>query len=112
MKKFNHFLQYFFINIFFFIFKILGFKISSDLGNIIGKYLGPIFRSKKLIINNLEKAGINFIEVGHGLGLGAYRKGGIYEYKYKEINEYPYDCWTNRCFCNMGDFNRSDSGDK
>ena len=59
MKKFNHFLQYFFINIFFFIFKILGFKISSDLGNIIGKYLGPIFRSKKLIINNLEKAGIN-----------------------------------------------------
>jgi len=59
MKKFNHFLQYFFINIFFFIFKILGFKISSDLGNIIGKYLGPIFRSKKLIINNLEKAGIS-----------------------------------------------------
>ena len=59
MKKFNHFLQYFFINIFFFIFKILGFKISSDLGNIISKYLGPIFRSKKLIINNLEKAGIS-----------------------------------------------------
>jgi KDO2-lipid IV(A) lauroyltransferase len=59
MKKFNHFLQYFFISIFFFIFKILGFKKSSDLGNIIGKYLGPIFRSKKLIISNLEKAGIN-----------------------------------------------------
>ena len=30
----------------------------SDL-NIPGKYLGPIFRSKKSIINNLEKAGIN-----------------------------------------------------
>ena len=59
MKKFNHFFQYLFIIIFFFIFKILGFKKSSDLGNIIGKYLGPIFRSKKLIINNLEKAGIN-----------------------------------------------------
>ena len=59
MKKFNHFIQYIFIIIFFFIFKILGFKKSSDLGNIIGKYLGPFFRSKKLIISNLEKAGIN-----------------------------------------------------
>ncbi len=59
MKKINHFLQYILINILFFIFKILGFKISSNLGNIIGKYLGPIFRSKKSIINNLEKAGIN-----------------------------------------------------
>ena len=59
MKKLNHFLQYIFINIFFLIFKILGFRKSSNLGNIIGKYLGPIFRSKKSIINNLEKAGIN-----------------------------------------------------
>ena len=58
MKKFNHLLQYIFIKIFFFIFKLLGFKNSSSLGNIIGKYLGPIFRSKKLIINNLEKAGV------------------------------------------------------
>ena len=59
MKKFNHFLQYIFIYIFFLIFKILGFKKSSNLGSIIGKYLGPIFRSKKSIITNLEKAGIN-----------------------------------------------------
>jgi len=59
MKKFNHFLQYIFIYMFFLIFKILGFKKSSNLGNIIGKYLGPIFRSKKSIIANLEKAGIN-----------------------------------------------------
>ena len=59
MKKFNHFLQFIFIYVFFLIFKILGFKKSSSLGNIIGKYLGPIFRSKKTIINNLEKAGIN-----------------------------------------------------
>ena len=58
MKKFNHLFQYILIKIFFFIFKLLGFKNSSTLGNIIGKYLGPIFRSKKLIINNLEKAGV------------------------------------------------------
>ena len=59
MKNFNHFLQYIFINILFFIFKILGFKNSSDLGNFIGKNIGSIFRSKKLIIQNLKKAGIN-----------------------------------------------------
>ena len=59
MKNFNHFLQYIFINILFFIFKILGFKNSSDLGNFIGKNIGSIFRSKKLIIQNLKKAGVN-----------------------------------------------------
>ena len=59
MKNIKNFFQYIFINIFFFIFKILGYRKSSDLGGIIGKYIGPIFRSKKLIIRNLEKAGIN-----------------------------------------------------
>ena len=58
MKNFNHFLQYILIYMFFLVFKILGFKKSSNLGNIIGKSLGPIFRSKRSIINNLEKAGI------------------------------------------------------
>tara|TARA_B100000131_G_C18075613_1_gene596228 strand:- start:164 stop:1018 length:855 start_codon:yes stop_codon:yes gene_type:complete len=59
MKNIKNFFQYIFIKIFFFIFKILGYRKSSDLGGIIGKYIGPIFRSKKLIIRNLEKAGIN-----------------------------------------------------
>ena len=59
MKNIKNLFQYIFINIFFFIFKILGYRKSSDLGGIIGKYIGPIFRSKKLIIRNLEKAGIN-----------------------------------------------------
>ena len=59
MKKINHLIQFIIIKIFFTIFGIIGYKASSKLGFIIGKYLGPIFRSKELIINNLEKAKIN-----------------------------------------------------
>ena len=59
MKKINHFIQFIFIAILFFIFKIIGYKAASNLGNLIGKLIGPIFRSKLSIINNLEKANIN-----------------------------------------------------
>ena len=59
MKKINHIIQYIVINIFFIIFRIIGYKASSKLGFIIGKYLGPVFRSKGLIINNLKKANID-----------------------------------------------------
>ena len=59
MKKINHLIQFIIIKIFFTIFGIIGYKASSNLGFLIGKYLGPIFRSKESIINNLEKANIN-----------------------------------------------------
>ena len=59
MKKTNHIIQYIIINFFFVIFKLIGYKASSKLGFFIGKYLGPIFRSKSLIINNLKKANID-----------------------------------------------------
>jgi len=59
MKKINHLIQFIIIKIFFTIFEIIGYKASSNLGFLIGKYLGPIFRSKELIINNLEKANID-----------------------------------------------------
>ena len=59
MKKIYHLIQLIIIKIFFTIFEIIGYKASSQLGFLIGKYLGPIFRSKELIINNLEKANIN-----------------------------------------------------
>ena len=59
MKKINHLIQFIIVKIFFTIFGIIGYKTSSKLGFIIGKYLGPIFRSKESIINNLEKANIN-----------------------------------------------------
>ena len=59
MRKIKHFIQYIIINILFLIFKIIGFKYSSSLGNLIGKFIGPILRSKLSIIKNLEKAKIN-----------------------------------------------------
>ena len=59
MKKINHIIQFIIIKIFFIIFAIIGYRASSKLGFIIGKYLGSIFRSKELIINNLEKANID-----------------------------------------------------
>ncbi len=59
MKKIKHIIQFIIINFFFIIFRIIGYKASSKLGFIIGKYLGPIFRSKDLIINNLKKASID-----------------------------------------------------
>ena len=59
MKKINHIIQFIIIKIFFTIFGIIGFRASSQLGFLIGKYLGPIFRSKELIKNNLKKANID-----------------------------------------------------
>ena len=59
MKKINHLIQFIVIRILFTIFRIIGYKASSNLGFLIGKYLGPIFRSKHLIIKNLEKANID-----------------------------------------------------
>ena len=58
MKKINHLAQFILICILFFIFKFLGFRFSSNLGFLIGRTFGPFFRSKSLIIKNLEKAGI------------------------------------------------------
>ena len=59
MRKIKHIIQYIVINIFFIIFKIIGFKASSALGCTIGRYLGPFFRSKNLIIKNLQNAKID-----------------------------------------------------
>ena len=59
MKNFYHLAQYVLIIFLFILFKIIGFKASSNFGFFIGKYLGPLFRSKLSIINNLKKAQIN-----------------------------------------------------
>ena len=59
MKNFYHLTQYLLIFILFILFKIVGFKASSNFGFFIGKYLGPLFRPKSSIINNLKKAQIS-----------------------------------------------------
>ena len=59
MKNFYHLTQYVLIFILFILFKIVGYKLSSNFGFFIGKYLGPLFRPKSSIINNLKKAQIS-----------------------------------------------------
>jgi len=58
MKSFYHLIQFVFITFMFGVFKLIGFKNSSNIGFFLGKTLGPIFRSKSLIIKNLKKAKI------------------------------------------------------
>ena len=58
MKKIIYIIEFILIKVLFIIFKIIGYKYSSNLGFLIGKIIGPIFRSKKLIIKNLQKANL------------------------------------------------------
>ena len=60
MKIIKYIFEFIFITTFFFIFKIIGFKNASNLGEIIGKKFGPFFRSNSKIIDNLEKSNIGF----------------------------------------------------
>jgi len=59
MKTIIHFIQFILIKIMFFIFQIIGYKLSSNFGFLIGKFIGPIFKSKKIIIENLRTAKIS-----------------------------------------------------
>ncbi len=59
MKNIYHLFQFIFIFILFNIFKLIGYRASSNFGNFIGINFGSLFRSKKLIIQNLEKAKID-----------------------------------------------------
>ena len=55
MKIIRYFFEYILIVILFGLFKLLGYKISSEVGCFLGKIFGPFFRSKKIIKNNLIK---------------------------------------------------------
>ena len=56
MKIVKYFFEFLFILVLFFIFRILGYKLSSNLGAFIGSLCGPLFRSKKKILTNIKKA--------------------------------------------------------
>jgi len=58
MKKIVYFIEFILIKVLFIFFKFIGYKYSSNLGFLIGKIIGPIFRSRKLIIKNLQKANL------------------------------------------------------
>ena len=53
MKIVRYFLEFFIVIIFFLIFKIIGLKLSSNFGEIIGKYFGPLFRKKTIAKKNI-----------------------------------------------------------
>ena len=54
MKNLVYFLEFIIIAIFFLIFKIIGYKAASNFGCLIGRVLGPLFRSKKIIVKNIR----------------------------------------------------------
>ena len=54
MKNFIYFVEFIIITIFFLIFRIIGYKAATNFGFFIGKVFGPIFRSKKKIIDNVK----------------------------------------------------------
>ena len=54
MKVVKYFFEFIIIISLFCIFKIIGLKNASNLGSIIGRYIGPLFRSKNIIKQNLK----------------------------------------------------------
>ena len=62
MKIIRYFLEFILVIFFFLVFKIIGLKLSSDLGEIIGKYFGPLFRKKTIAKKNILIAFPDFNE--------------------------------------------------
>ena len=63
MKIFKYFFEFIIIITFFLIFKIIGYKNASNLGEFIGKKIGPLFRSKSIIHENLKNSKIGASEI-------------------------------------------------
>jgi len=59
VKNIIYLIEFIFIKILFLIFSLIGYKNSSNFGSLIGKLIGPFFRSKSLIIKNLRQAQIS-----------------------------------------------------
>ena len=55
MKNIIYFFQFIVIYTLFLIFKIIGYKNSSNLGFLIGKYIGPIIKSEKKIYRIIDQ---------------------------------------------------------
>ena len=54
MKDIKYFFEFIIIISLFCIFKIIGLKNASNLGSILGKFIGPLFRSKHIIKQNIK----------------------------------------------------------
>ena len=62
MKKIKYFIEFILVICFFFIFRVIGSKNASNLGEIIGRKFGPFFRSNTAILKNLENSKIGVSE--------------------------------------------------
>tara|TARA_B100001063_G_C16747030_1_gene548137 strand:+ start:980 stop:1843 length:864 start_codon:yes stop_codon:yes gene_type:complete len=63
MKIIKYLSEFLLIIILFVIFRIIGYKNASNLGEVIGKKFGPLFRSNNKILNNLENSDIGNSEM-------------------------------------------------
>ena len=61
MKIVKYFFEFISIISLFCIFKIIGLRNASNVGSILGKFIGPLFRSKKIIKQNI-KTGLGEID--------------------------------------------------
>ena len=61
MKIIKYFFEFISIISLFCIFKIIGLKNASNLGCVLGKFIGPLFRSKNIILENI-KTGLGKID--------------------------------------------------
>ena len=75
MSKIKYFFQFLIVIFVFFIFRLLGVKISSFIGGKIFQFIGPFFRSKKIIHLNIKRAFPNLEQ--------------------KEINKITSNMWNN-----------------
>ena len=60
MKNIKYFFEFLFVYTLLIIFKIIGYKAASSLGEKIGILIGPFFRSQKKIEDNLKNSNIGF----------------------------------------------------
>ena len=56
MKSIKYFIQFLIISALFFIFRVLGLRLSSIFSKILFSLIGPLFRSKQVINQNILKA--------------------------------------------------------
>ena len=56
MKYIKYFFEFLFSIFFFIVFKLIGPKLSSNISGKIFEIIGPFFRSKKIIYNNIKRA--------------------------------------------------------
>ena len=81
MKIIKYLIQFIIICVFYVIFKIIGVKLSSFLSGKLFEIIGPIFRSKKIINNNIKKA--------------------FPDYNFKEFNKITHRLHKNSMFLNQ-----------